>query len=174
MYTAEAVIAPNIQEQNPRELHSIPINQVMTAEDIFKILNLQQKNLNAELFEEKLQKIDRDIGIFDPTPESFPKNIQATGKENILDSFSTADVERGRIHTLPGQPRLPLSVIPDALNVTGSSEGTWKRISRACVGTNVVMEEALRTKRTTRHTAGQSELQKKKENFFLRWAMKLI
>jgi len=54
MYTAEAVIAPNIQEQNPRELHSIPINQVMTAEDIFKILNLQQKNLNAELFEEKL------------------------------------------------------------------------------------------------------------------------
>ena len=82
-----------------------------------------------------------------------------------MDSFSTADVERGRIHTLPGQPRLPLSVIPDALNVTGSSEGTWKRISRACVGTNVVMEEALRTKRTTRHTAGQSELQKKKRKF---------
>lgn len=34
--TKEVVIIPDFQEQNPRELHSIPINQVMTAEDIFK------------------------------------------------------------------------------------------------------------------------------------------
>ena len=52
--TAEVVNASDIQEQISRELHSIPINQVMTAEDIFKNPKLQQKNLNAELFEEKL------------------------------------------------------------------------------------------------------------------------
>ena len=72
-------------------------------------------------------------------------------------------MEKGRTYSLPGQPRLPLSVIPYVLNVTGSCEGTWKRIPRACVGNDVVMEEALGTKRTTRHTAGQSELQKKRK-----------
>ena len=36
----------------------------MTAEDIFKNPKLQQKKLNVELFEEKLQEIDRDIGFF--------------------------------------------------------------------------------------------------------------
>ena len=50
-------------------------------------------------------------------------------------------------------------MLPDALNVPGSNEGTWKRISRSCVGTDVVMEEAMGTKRTTQHTAGHSKLQ---------------
>ena len=149
----EVFIISDFQEQNPREFNSIPINQVMTAEDIFKNPKLQQKDLHAELFEEKFQEIDQYIGILDPTPELSFKNIQAIGKENFLESFSINDVEKGRIqthaHALPCQPRLPLSVLPDALNVPGSNEGTWKRISKSCVGTDVVMEEAMGTKRTT-------------------------
>ena len=149
MSTAEVVNAPDIQEQISRELHSIPINQLMTAEDIFKNPELQQKNLNAELFEEKLQEIDRDIGLFDSTPESFPKIIQATDKENILDPLLAIDVEKCRSYSLLGQTRLPLSNIPEVLNVTGNREGTWKRVPRACVGIDFVMEEAVGTKRTT-------------------------
>nr|POE74451.1 hypothetical protein CFP56_35673 [Quercus suber] len=152
-FTAEGINAPDIQEQNLRELHSIPINQEITAEEIFKNPELQQKNLNAEQFEEKLQEIDRDIGLFNSNPESFPKNIQTTGKGDILDPLSTADVEKGRTYSLPDQPSLSLSVKPDVLSVTGNCESKWKRITRACVGIDVVMEEAVGTKRTTRHTA---------------------
>lgn len=132
-----------------RELHSSPINQVMTAEDIFKHPKLQQKNLNAEMFEEKLQEIDRDIGIFDPIPELSSKNIQATDKEIFLESLSITDVEKDRIQALPCQPRLSLSVLPDTLNIPRSNEGTWKRLPRSCVGTDVIMEEAVGTKRPT-------------------------
>ncbi|KAL4627537.1 hypothetical protein ACB092_05G172300 [Castanea dentata] len=117
------------------------------------------------MFEEKLQEIDRDIGIFDPIPKLSSKNIQATDKEIFLESLSITDVEKDKIQALPCQPRLPLSVLPDTLNIPGSNEGTWKRIPRSCVKIDVIIEEAVGTKIPTRHADGHSELQKKKISF---------
>ena len=84
-----------------------------------------------------------------------------------MDPLLAADVEKCSTYSLQGQTRLPLSDIPKVLNVTGNREGIWKRVPRACVGIDVVMEEAMGTKRTTQHTAGQFELQKKEKNCFL-------
>ena len=80
-----------------------------------------------------------------------------------MDPLLAADVEKCSTYSLQGQTRLPLSDIPKVLNVTGNREGIWKRVPRACVGTDVVMEEAMGTKRTTRQTAGQFELQKRRK-----------
>lgn len=81
------------------------MNPGMTGKFFFKNPKLQQKGLPAELFEEKIQEIDQDIGIFDSTPELFFKNSQCTGKENSLESLTINDAETGRLqphaHSLP-------------------------------------------------------------------------
>ena len=60
-------------------------------------------SLSAELFEEKLQEINRDLSKFDTATEFQSKSNSPTGKENISESMTINEIfmkatQIGRAH----------------------------------------------------------------------------
>nr|POE79110.1 hypothetical protein CFP56_25450 [Quercus suber] len=68
--------------------------------------------------------------------------------------------------TPSGSTCAPLSVLPNTSNLNTVNAATWKRQVRYTTGTNVIMEDAVGSKRSAHPTRGQPELQKKKKTVF--------
>jgi len=158
---------PDIQEQN--QVESSPSHTAVG--DLFalntKNLGLDMRELSAELFEERIKEIDKDIARFDADTDLCSKNNSFTGKENNLESMTINEIflanAQARAQPQKIHSRTPLSTLPDTANIPAKGLATWKRLARDVIGTDVVMSEAVGSKRATRHTGGQTELLKKKK-----------
>ena len=96
----------------------------------------------------------------------FPlETLPCTDKENLLESLTINEVESTITHShalsYPHPTRFPLSVL--STNLPANNEGTWKRVPMIPIKSDTIMEEAVVTKKTTRHTASQSVLLKKRK-----------
>ena len=153
-------------------------------------LNLQTAGMGdtksaAETFEDKIEEIDRELNKFDPKSELASNKIADTGKEKRLESVARADTGKENIlealsihESTPlvsqdaraNQPllkrsatRVPLSVLPDRINIPENKVATWKRINRTDMGTDVIMEDSVGEKRNADIFDSQTELLKKRK-----------
>ena len=142
-----------------------------TDHDVFyevKTTNLDQNlgSLSADLFEEKLEEINRDLRRFDAITELHSKSNSSMGKENNLESMTINEIffKSTQLHAAPsGLSRVPLFTISKTTNIKTGNSSTWKRLARSTLGIDVIMAETVGSKRSARHTGSQSELQKKKK-----------
>lgn len=142
-----------------------------TDHDVFcevKTTNLDQNlgNLSADLFEEKLEEINRDLRRFDAITELHSKSNSSMGKENNLESMTINEIflKSTQLCAAPsGLSRVPLFTISKTTNINTGNSSTWKRLARSTLGIDVIMAETVGSKRSARHTGSQSELQKKKK-----------
>ena len=77
-------------------------------------------SLSIELFEEKLEDINRDLRRFDVATEFHLESDSPMGKENNLESMTINEIFLKSIQsraTSHGCPRVPLSVLPDTSNI---------------------------------------------------------
>ena len=79
------------QENNLHDSRSTSYNL-----GILRNLNLKSTVLGEtrsvdEIFEERIEEIDKELKSFDPTITTTAKNIATTGKENLLESLSLTD-----------------------------------------------------------------------------------
>lgn len=125
-----------------------------------------EKNQSAEIFEEVIREIDKEINKFDSVTTIIPKFGVGTCKENCMEFLSINDScepsHTAHAPHIPSSPRVPLLELPTSLNKHVHAEGTWKRITRTGVGLDVVIPEAVGEKRNARSTASQTELPKKR------------
>ena len=117
----------------------------------------------GKLLVETFEEIDKELKKFDSDAKVLPKNRACTGKENFLESLSINDsptlfTQQACAYYPSATPRIPPSVLPATLSKLVTNEGTWKRISRSNIGTNIVMEEAVGEKGSAGGTESQSEL----------------
>ena len=123
-------------------------------------------SLSAELFEEKLEEINRDLSKLDMAIEFQSESNSPTGQENHLESMTINEIFLKSIQaraTPLGSPCVPLSVLPDTSNLNTVNATTWKRQVRSTIGTNVIMVDVMGLKRSAYPTGGQPELQEKKK-----------
>ena len=158
---------PDIQEQN--QMESSPSHMVLDYHFALKTKNprLDMRELSAELFEERIKEIDKDIERFDAKTEFCSKNNSFTGKENNLESMTINEIflanAQARAQPQKIHSQAPLSTLPDTTNIPTKGSATWKRLARDVIGTDVVMTKAVGSKRGTRHTGDQIELLKNKK-----------
>ena len=130
--------------------------------------NQNKGSLSAKLFEEKLEEINRDLRKFDTAIEFHSESNSPTGKENNFQSMTISEIflkstqSRATPH---GSPRVPLSILPDTSNINTGNSATWKRQARSTIGTDVIMADAVGSKRSAHPIGGQLELQKKKKKY---------
>ena len=130
-------------------------------------------SLSAELFEEKIEEINRDLSKFDMVTDFQSKSNSPTGKENILESMTINEIfmKATQARATPsGSNRAPLSVIPDTSNINTANAATWKRQVRYTTGTDVIMEDAVGSKRSAHPTGGSAGVTEKKKKFVSRVA----
>ena len=158
------------QENNLHDSRSTSYNL-----GILRNLNLKSTVLGEtrsvdEIFEERIEEIDKEIKRFDPATITA-KNIAATSKENLLESLSLTDDQSVYTQTSHAQQplslspvtRAPLSVIDENTVKKIERVATWKRLNRIEMGTNVDMEDIVGEKRRGDSKDGQSELLKKRK-----------
>ena len=172
MLNREGINSPDSQETNQRE--SMPFHKHTHVEpEVNEEVKEQIKGGNfVELFEEKLEEINRDLRKFDTATEIQPISNSSTSKENFLESMTLNEIFMRASQTCVtplGSNRVPFSAIPDTLNTHTVTSATWKRQVRHNSGTDVIMEDAVGLKRSVHPTGGQPELQKKKESCFSGW-----
>ena len=97
---------------------------------------------------------------------SFPlETLPCIDKENLLESLTINEVELTITHSHalphPHPTHFPLSLL--STNLPANNEGTWKRVPMIPIESDTIMEEAVGTKKTTRHTASQYALLKKRK-----------
>nr|POE76077.1 hypothetical protein CFP56_05043 [Quercus suber] len=83
------------------------------------------------------------------------------GKENFLESMTLNEIfiRASQACATPlGSNRVPLSAILDTSNTHTVTSGTWKRQVRHSSGIDVIMEDAVGSKRSVHPTGGQLEL----------------
>ena len=103
---------------------------------------------------------------FDTATEFQSKSNSPTGKENISESMTINEtfMKATQARATPsGSNQAPLSVLLDTSNLNTMNVATWKRQVRYTTGTDVIMEDAVDSKRSAHPTGGQPELQKKKK-----------
>ena len=121
---------PDFQEANPlvsRPFHTDPhvlgeVNAINTDQN--------RGSLSVELFEEKLEEINRDLSKFDTTTEFQSESNSPTSKENNLESMTINEIflKSTQARATPlGSPHVPLYVLPDTSNVNTENAATWKR-----------------------------------------------
>ena len=106
----------------------------MDQDIIFEVntKNLDQNlgSLSADLFEEKIEEINGDMGRFDAVTELYSKTNFSTGKENNLESMTINEIylksTQSRASPSTCQIRVPLSTLPKNTNITIGSTTTWK------------------------------------------------
>ena len=158
--------SPDFQETNPVE--SMPFHTDSHVDIEVNAGNTDQikGSLSAELFEEKLEEINRELSKFDTATEFQSKSNSPTGEENILESMTINEIytKATQAHaTLSCSNRAPLSALADTSQLNTGNIATWKRQLRYTTGTDVIMEDAVGSKRSAHPTGGQPELQKKKK-----------
>ena len=168
--TKEFNCSPDFQEQNMMDSSPIPMDQGIQTDFTSHHLDIERRSVYAELFEEQIQELDRDINKFDSAPKLSTENISCTGKENNFESLTINEIfELGRTqaHAQPlHQPtRKPLSILPDTSNLHTVTEATWKRIAKNNTGTDIIMEGVVGKKRSSKLTGDHSNLQQKKNCF---------
>ena len=131
-------------------------------------INMDQNkgSLSTELFEEKLEEINQDLRRFDAATEFHSESNSPTGKENNLELMTINEIflKFTQSHaTSHGYPRVPLFVLPDTSNINTGIQATWKRQARSITSTDVIMADAVGSKRCAHPTGGQPKLQKKKK-----------
>ena len=123
-------------------------------------------SLSTDLFEEKNEEINQDLGRFNVVMELYSEPNSSTGKENNLESMTINEIflKSTQSRATPScQSRVSLSTISENTNINIGNTVTWKRLARSIPGIDVIMAEAVGSKRSVQHTGGQSKLQKKKK-----------
>ena len=99
---------------------------------------------------------------FDTATKFQSKSNSPTGKENISESMTINEIfmkaTQARV-TPSGSNRAPLYVLLDTSNLNTVNAATWKHQVRYTTGTDVIMEDAMDSKRS----AHQSYRKKKKK-----------
>ena len=124
-----------------------------------------------ELFEERLQEIDRDINKFDTNRESDVEKQRGKNKEELVQQFVVNErASPAKVYSRAlSSPISTCGTKAVSLDPTHTSElnaRRWKRINRSDMGTDIIMEDAVREKRSNREE-DQPELLRKKKNSFL-------
>ena len=160
-----AIIIPDVQEDIGGLSNPGISGQPTLHNSKFSNLIYEEKQVANELFEAKIQEIDRDLCKFELIRETVVQSDHITNKENILE-FATSNErpQQAKVYThaalakpLTQQSLSPLS---DVSNYNAPHEGRWKRIARVEWGSNTIMEEAMVDKRTNRDGESQPELLK--------------
>nr|POE55975.1 hypothetical protein CFP56_62804 [Quercus suber] len=136
-----------------------------------KSTELEGDQSAADIFEERLAEIDKDLKRYDQELNTDAKNIGATEGENFLESLSL--IIDQPVHTQPSRAqqhpilrplsRAPLSAIVEN-NVKNLQRGaTWKRLNRTEGVTDTVMEDIVGEKRGSNCEDDQFELLKKRK-----------
>lgn len=133
LFTAN--FAPDIQEED-----QMSPNLTATAHAIQKNPNeespiIMPEKQSNELFEERIQEIDRDLCKFDVNKESFLEKQWGYNKENILDGLT---INEGgsptKVYSLAHPSPLPnrgiASVITDPTSSPELNTRRWKRVVR--------------------------------------------
>ena len=129
----------------------------------------EEKKQPAEDFEEIIEGMDKEIKKHDSTTSGKSGYRAKTGKENFVDSLCINEsCEPNPTACAPhfsSLLRVPLSELPIPLNNHVHAEGTWKRLIRGEMGSDVVMTNVVGEKRNAGRSANPSELPKKKKGF---------
>ena len=161
-----ANIAPEFQELNMENI--VPQESVdATNLGSSNLTDFRERIMQAGVFEEVIEDIDKDIRKFDLAASNNAKNRACLGKENIPESPSIQDSIEGysqaRAQLNPSLSHAPLGVISNLQNRSTHAEGTWKRMTRTETGTNTIMTEAVGEKRLVGETECLPELPKKRK-----------
>ncbi|KAL0015534.1 hypothetical protein SO802_002603 [Lithocarpus litseifolius] len=73
-------------EQNPMDSSPIPMDHRIQVDFSSHHPDIERRSVSAELFEDQIQELDRDISKFDSAPELSTENISCTGKCYFEDS----------------------------------------------------------------------------------------
>ncbi|KAL0010265.1 hypothetical protein SO802_005373 [Lithocarpus litseifolius] len=91
--------------------------------------------------------------------------LKTTGGDQTR-GFGARDYQASQARATPsGSTCAPLSVLHDTSNLNIVNAATLKRQVRYTTGTDVIMEDAVGSKRSAHPIGGQPELQKKKKSF---------
>lgn len=166
-------IAPDFQEVNPLNLNpptnvgileDVTIHQAESVEKkvsdvvfedvISQKLESIEKKMSAEVFEEEIGEIDKGIKKYDSNSTLIPGFSAGIRKENYVDLLSINGSSAPSLSThaplFSSSSRIPLSKLPTSLNTHVHVEGTWKRLTRTGLGSDVGMAEAMGGKRKCR------------------------
>nr|POE54682.1 hypothetical protein CFP56_25042 [Quercus suber] len=155
MSNKEGIKSPDIQEVNPVESRPFHTDSHVESEVMAGDTDQIKGRLSAELFEEKLEEINRELRKFDTAADSQPKSNFPTGKENIVESMTINEMlmKATQARATPsGSTRAPLTVLSDVSNSNTVNAATWKRQVReqrpgpVCYGCLGYMEEKERYK----------------------------
>ena len=166
MLNREGINSPDSQETNQWESMSFHKHTHVEPEVNEEVTKQIRGGISAELFEEKLEEINRDLRKFDTAIEIQPISNSSTGKENFVESMTLNEIfmRASQACATPlGSNRVPLFAIPDTSNTHTVTSASWKRQVRHNSGIDVIMEDAVGSKRSVHPTGGQPELQKKKK-----------
>nr|POF19791.1 hypothetical protein CFP56_24788 [Quercus suber] len=149
-------IIPDFQEVNPLNSWA-PADEGIMEKVTLNHNGSEEKKLPAENFEEIIEGIDKEIKKFDSTTSEKPEFGAKPGKENCMDSLCINESCEPSPKACPPQfssfLRVPLSEIPGPpgpINNHVHAEGTWKRLSRVGMGSDVVMSNVVGVKRNAR------------------------
>nr|POE90886.1 hypothetical protein CFP56_26532 [Quercus suber] len=164
-------IVADFQDRGPSESCKEPNISGITGKLNGKSTDLVDGQSAAELFEERIAEIDKELKRYDQAITPNAKNIGDTDKENLLESLSlTNDQFVSTEPTRAQQPpilmphsRAPLAVIDENSVQISQRTVTWKRINRTEVRTDIVMEDIVGEKRGCDGKDDQSELLKKRK-----------
>nr|POF08348.1 hypothetical protein CFP56_69825 [Quercus suber] len=130
MLNREGINSPDSQETNQRESMPFHKHTYVEPEVNEEVTKQIIGGISAELFEEKLEEINRDLRKFDTATEIQPISNSSTGKENFLESMTLNEIFKRASQacaTPLGSNRVPLSAIPDTSNTYTKTSATWKR-----------------------------------------------
>ena len=124
-------IAPDFQGREPLRPKSNPTDQSIPRNSKASMLNFMEGKLSDELFEERIQEIDRHLGKFDTNGESFLENQWGKNKENILETLTTNERASStkvysRAHPSPLSTHGSELVLSDITNNPKLNTGRWK------------------------------------------------
>ena len=137
---------------------------------ILKNLNLKMPAVGEirsaeEIFEERINEIDKELNRFDPTINTAAKNIKVIESHSLSEDQSVyTQTSRAQQHIfsspLIGTPRPTMdeNTVHKIQRVA-----TWKRLNRTEMGIDVDMEDFVGEKRRGEISDDQSELLKKRK-----------
>ena len=161
-----ANIASEFQELNMENI--VPQESVdATNLGSSNLTDFGERIMQAGVFEEVIEDIDKDIRKFDLAASNNAKNRACLGKENIPESPSIQDsieeYSQARAQLNPSLSHAPLGVISNLQNRSTHAEGTWKRMTKTETRTDTIMTEAVGEKRLVGETECLPELPKKRK-----------
>ena len=133
-----------------------------------------REKLSAKAFEEEIGEFDREIKKYDRKFTGPPGFGVSIGKEIVVPSIYEPNVPCPTTHAantldpavhatqLSPSTCMPLAKIPNSPVHHVHVEGTWKRLTRKGVASDVSMAKIVGEKRIAENTSNQTELPKKR------------